>query len=78
MSETIENTNKLLNFISEKFETGELDNSSLVQLIEHAGSYLNLKTISKYAKDSGKSYNGVKHYRKIVKLLGVKYVIDND
>jgi hypothetical protein len=37
--------NKLLNFIAEKFENNELDNSDMVQIIELCGMYLNLQTI---------------------------------
>jgi hypothetical protein len=37
-----ENTEKLMKFVSEKFEDNQLNNDSLVQLIELAGSYLNL------------------------------------
>lgn len=78
MTKTTENTEKLLNSISEMFENGDINNENIVQLIELAGGYLNLKTIPKYAKDSGKSYNGVKYHRKIVNLFGVKFVIDNE
>jgi hypothetical protein len=72
-----DNTNKLLAFVSEKFEQGELDNDSLVQLIELSGNYLNLQTISKYAKDNELSYNGVKYNREIIELFNTKFVIDN-
>ena len=65
----IENTKKLQSFISSKYENKELDNTSLVQLIELLGRYLNLKTISDYAKENGMSYNGVKKCRNIVELL---------
>ncbi|HAN19638.1 MAG: hypothetical protein A2X13_14640 [Bacteroidetes bacterium GWC2_33_15] len=78
MNKTIENTNKLLNFVSKKFESGELNNESLVQLIELSGSYLNLRTIPKYQHDTGLSYNGVKKNRIIKVLFSVKFVIDND
>ena len=78
MYKIAENTTKLLNFVSEKFENGELNNDSLVQLIERAGEYLNLQTIPNYAKEKGKTYNGVKKHRKIVKLFGVKFVIENE
>lgn len=61
--ETTENTSKLLKFVSEKFEANELTNSSLLQLIELCGNYLNLCTISEYAKQNKMSYNGVKHHR---------------
>ena len=63
MTETQENTIKLLNFISQKFETDQLDNNSLVQIIEHCGGYLNLQTISNYATKNNLSYNGAKKHR---------------
>ena len=72
------NADKLEIFIAEKFETGQINNSSLVQIIELCGGYLNLQSISDYAKDNNMSYNGVKHHRKIINLFGNKYVIDND
>jgi hypothetical protein len=81
MAETLtikEKNDKLKTFIFQKFQDGELDNDTLVQLIEQAGNYLNLKTITDYAKDNGISYNGVKNNRKIIELFGVKFVIDNE
>jgi hypothetical protein len=78
MPKTIDNTNKLLKFIDEKYQKNELDNDSLVQLIEHAGSYLNLKTIPKYCKEKRMSYNGVKKHRNVKVLFDVKFVIDNE
>lgn len=77
LMEITKNTNKLLKFVAEKFEKQELDNNSLVQLIELCGMYLNLQTISNYAKDNEMSYNGVKNYREVVELFKQKYVIDN-
>jgi hypothetical protein len=76
--QTTENTNKLLNFVSTKFQDNELDNNSLLQLIELCGNYLNLQTIPNYAKENNISYNGVKNYREVVKLFNVKFVIDNE
>jgi hypothetical protein len=55
-----ENTDKLLKFVVEKFQSNELDNHSLVELIQVAGSYLNLITISDYARDEGITYEGAK------------------
>jgi hypothetical protein len=75
---TTENTDKLLNFVSEKFESNELDNDSLVQLIELAGIYLNLATIPDYAIKNNLSYNGVKKHREIKTIFNVKFVIDNE
>ena len=81
MSETLtikEKNEKLKVFIFQKFQDGELDNETLVQLIEQAGNYLNLKTIPDYAKANNISYNGVKKTRKIIELFNVKFVIDNE
>jgi len=68
---------KILNRLSELIETNQLNNADLVHIIEHVGSYLNLETISDYAKKNNLSYNGVKKCRKIIKLFNVKFVIDN-
>ncbi len=75
---TPENTNRLLSFVSEKFESNELDNESLVQLIELCGNYLNIQTIATYAKANNMSYNGVKKFRKVVIIFRTKYVIENE
>lgn len=77
MDKIVENTDKLLKFVADKFENGELNNDSLVQLVELAGGYLNLRTIPKYRNVTGMSYNGVKNFRTIRNLIGVKFVIDN-
>lgn len=77
MPEITENTDKLLQFVSDKFQNNELNNNSLVQIIELCGDYLNLQTISNYAKQHGMSYNGVKNNREVQKLFNVKFVIDN-
>lgn len=78
MTSTQEKTDKLLNFIMQKFEDEELDNDSLVQIIELCGGYLNLQTISDYSKKNNISYNGVKKFRRVQKIFNVKFVIDND
>ena len=72
------NTSKLLTFVATKFENEELDNDSLVQLIELSGSYLNLATIPDYARMNNISYNGVKKFRTIKTLFNTKFVIDNE
>lgn len=73
-----ENTDKLIHFVATKFEAGELDNQSLVELFKSMGDYLNLMTIPDYAKANGMSYEGVKKCRTIEKIFGVRFVIDND
>jgi hypothetical protein len=77
-----EKNEKLKQFIFQKYQDGELDNSTLLQHIEVCGAYLNLKTISDYAKANGITYNGVLeriktgkiHY---VELFGTKFVGEN-
>lgn len=81
MSEALtikEKNEKLKTFIFQKFQDGELDNDTLVQLIAQAGNYLNLQTISDYAKTHKMSYNGVKNNRTIITLFNVSFVIDNE
>ena len=73
-----ENTDKLCDFVQDKFIAGELDNNSLLQLFEVMGQYLNLQTIPDYAKRTGLTYNGVKSTRTIKEIFGVKFVIDNE
>jgi hypothetical protein len=73
-----ENTDKLIAFICKKYESGELDNESLVELFKVIGIYLNLQTIPDYAKTHGMTYEGVKRGRRIEEIYGIKFVIDND
>lgn len=76
------NNEKLINticsHIQTRFESSDIDNNGLVQIIEHISGLLNLQTISSYANQSGMSYNGVKKFRNVIELSGVKFVIDND
>jgi len=74
----IEKQKEIINLISNNFQNNNIDNSDLVQIIELCGNYLNLQTISDYAKNNNMSYNGVKKCRKIIKLFNVKLVIDNN
>lgn len=81
MTETIDiksNTDKLINFVASKYEQGQLDNNSLIELFKAMGAYLNLETISAYAERTGLSYQGVKVTRKIETIFKTKFVIDND
>lgn len=71
------NGEKLLTFLDEKMMDGNFTNEDLVQFIESVGKYLGLQTLPNYAKENKMSYNGVKKFREIKKILGVKFVIDN-
>jgi len=70
--------NKICDHLTERITSGELSNDNLVQIIEHIGGYLNLKTIPDYSKENNISYNGAKNFRVIKPIFGVKFVIDND
>lgn len=72
-----QNTDKLINFVSAKFENGELDNESILELFKVMGKYLNLQTIQAYANENNLTYQGVKAGRKIETIFGVKFVIEN-
>jgi len=78
MKQTEINTNKTCDFIYDKFISDELNNDSLVQIIELCGDMLNLKTIQQYANDNNMSYNGVKKCRDVRSVFGVKLVVDNE
>lgn len=78
MPTTTDNTKKLIDFVAKNYEAGQLDDDSLVQLIELAAQYLNLKTIAEYARLNKLSYNGVKNYRKSIQISKVKFIINNE
>ena len=70
--------NKIKNRLSYNIQNNELTNEELIQIIEHIGYYLNIRTISDYAKNNSISYNGAKKFRKNVTIFGVKFIIDNE
>jgi hypothetical protein len=70
--------NKICDHLEDRIQKGELDNQSLIQIIELIGRYLNIQTIPDYAKSNGMSYNGAKKFRKVVKIFKVRFVIDNE
>jgi hypothetical protein len=70
-------TSTICEHMQKQFESGNLNNNNLVQIIEHIGGLLNLQTISDYAVENSMSYNGVKKFRNVINLFGAKFVIDN-
>ncbi len=70
--------NTIQQHLDKRIQADELSNDDLVQLIEQLGSYLNLQTITAYAKQNKMSYNGAKNFRKVVTLFGEKFIIDNE
>jgi len=71
------NGQKLLSFLDDKMMDGNFTNEDLVQFIESVGKYLGLQTIPNYAKENNLSYNGVKKFREVQEILGVRFVVDN-
>lgn len=69
---------KIVHRIGELMFECKFSNNQIVQIIELGGAYLNLQSISDYAKNNNMSYNGVKHHRTITTIFNNKYVIDND
>jgi hypothetical protein len=70
--------NTICDHLERRIHAGELSNDDLVQIIELCGRYLNLQTISDYARDNNISYNGAKHNRQVRQLFNVKFIIDNE
>lgn len=77
MKDTI-NTKHLDKIEEYVYKTICKDELDIVQLFERLNVFANLKTISQYAKDNNKYYNGIKKHRKIITLFGVKFVLDNE
>lgn len=78
MQQLTEYEDKSLQKLGEAIHEGKWSNEGLVQLIELAGEFLNLKSIQEFANQKGKSYNGIKKTKQITRLFGHKYIIDND
>ena len=54
--------NELRDKIFQNYEAGAISDNQLVQIIELAAAYLNLKTLTNTAIFRNKSYNGVKNF----------------
>ena len=77
MSELTQYERDSLNKLGQSIQLGKWSNTGLVQLIELAGMYLNIKTIPDYAKDQKITYNGAKKRQEPTEIFGVKFIIDN-
>lgn len=75
--QSLKHIDKIEEYIYKSILKKELKEIDLVQLIERINTYLNLKTISQYAKDNNISYNGAKKHREIIKLFSCKFIADN-
>lgn len=77
MSQLADYEQKAIDAFGKSLHQGKWSNEALVQLIELAGSYMNLQPLAQYAKDAGLSYNGAKKFRNTTTILNHKFVIDN-
>ena len=75
---TTENTEKLLCFIENKYADKEINENSLVEIIQLCGQLLNIKNIPTYCKDNNISYEGARKCRKVLVLFGNKFITDNE
>lgn len=70
--------NQLRDKIFHNYEAGAISDAELVQIIELAAQYLNLKTQTNTAKFSGKTYNGIKKTRlPDIEINNIKFFINN-
>lgn len=70
--------NQITDLLFSEYEKGNISDSVLVQIIEQASCYLNLKTLTNTAKTQGKSYNGIKkHSTPAIVIDGVKFYSNN-
>ena len=73
------NIYNLKQILFENYEAGMYSDEDLVQLIEQASGYLNLKTRSNTAKYRDKSYNGIKKFANHdLEIDGQKFYKNND
>ncbi len=66
--------------LGESILEGKWSNEALVKLIELAGDYLNLKTVSDYVKKTGISDVAARKntkYRENLTIFNTKFIIDN-
>lgn len=69
----------ITDLIFSEYEKGNISDTSLVQIIEQASCYLNLKTLTNTAKTQGKSYNGIKkHSTPAILIDGVRFYSNNE
>lgn len=68
--------------VIDKFEKWIYENNPsnefYVQIIERAGSYLNLQAITDYVKENKISCNVAKKYRNVLDIFNIKFVIENE
>ena len=73
------NIDSLRQTLFENYEVGIISDEDLIQIIEQAAEYLNLKTRTNTAKYRNKSYNGIKKFTiHDIKIDGQRFYKNND
>ena len=73
------NINSLKQTLFEEYEDGLISDDDLIQIIEQAAEYLNLKTLTNTANFRNKSYNGIKKFANHdLEIDGQIFYINND
>jgi len=73
------NISQLKDDLFQGYENGSYSDAELVQIIELASGYLNLRTITNYAKANGITYNGaLKRKSQSITIDKVKFIVDNE
>lgn len=63
----------------ENYRTGHVSDAQLVQIFEQISIFLNLKTITNYAKSNKITYNGaLKRKLRKIEVDKITFIIDND
>ena len=71
---------KILTQIGTLYQEGKLTDEFMVSNLKQCEEYLNLKSISEYAKSIGKTPQGVRRYsnKNIIKICNFQMIKDND
>ena len=67
----------IINKIGQLIQDGKLSNDFLVSNLKLSVDFLNLKRVSEYAKEEGKSTQGLRGSKNIIKICGYQLIIDN-
>lgn len=78
MNQLSEYEKQSLDKLGETIHAGKWSNEGLVKMIELVCMYLNPIPIQQYANQRGKTYNGIKKTIPAVRILGQKFIIDNE
>lgn len=71
--------NELQSKLFENYQAGAISDEQLVQIFEQISCYLNLKTITNYAKANKITYNGaLKRKLRKIEIDKITFIIDND